>query len=112
MPQAPFEMDSANDGETGRLTLFGELDIATVPRVEEGVNALLAAGAKRVTIDMRAVGFVDSSALRLFIVLDQRAGAERWTLALTRPEPQAMSVFRISGVEDSLPFVEDAQAAA
>jgi anti-sigma B factor antagonist len=111
VPQAPFEMESAHDGETGRLTLFGELDIATVPRVEEAAGALLEHDLKRLTIDLSRLGFIDSSGLRLFIVLDQRAGAEGWELALVRPEPQALKVFRISGVEDTLPFVEDVSAA-
>jgi anti-sigma B factor antagonist len=111
VPQAPFEMESANDGETGRLSLTGELDIATVPRVEQAIDALLADGVASLTIDLSGIGFVDSSGLRLFIVLDQRATAEGWTLALTRPSQQALTVFRVSGVEDALPFVEDASAA-
>jgi anti-anti-sigma factor len=111
VPRAPFEMESAHDGQTGRLTLLGELDIATVPLVEEAVDAVLQGGTRRLIIDLSGLGFVDSSGLRLFIVLHQRAGAEGWTLALTRPEPQALKVFRLSGVEEDLPFVEDASAA-
>jgi anti-anti-sigma factor len=110
VPQTPFEMESAHDRDTGRLTLCGELDIATVPRVEEAVDALLAQGVKKLTIDLGDVGFVDSSGLRLFIVLDQRASAEGWTLGLTRPGRQALTVFRVSGVEENLPFLEDASA--
>jgi len=109
--QTPFEMETANEGETGRLRLAGELDIATVPRVEQAIDTLLAAGVARLTIDLRDIGFVDSSGLRLFIVLDQRANAEGWKLALTRPSRQALTVFRVSGVEDDLPFTEDASAA-
>src|SRR4051794_6896023 len=104
-------MESANDGSKGRVTLIGELDIATVPRVQQAVDALLADGASHVTIDLAGVGFVDSSGLRLFLVLGQRAAAEGWTLALTRPTPQVLTVFRVSGVQDELPFVEDASAA-
>ena len=111
MPQTPFEMDSTNDGAKGRVTLTGELDIATVPRVQQAVDAMLAEGVTQITIDLAGVGFVDSSGLRLFIVLDQRATSEGWTLALTRPTPQALTVFRVSGVEDELPFVEDPSAA-
>ena len=110
MPQTPFEMESAHDGDKGRLTLRGELDIATVPRVEDGVDALLEQGVKSLTVDLDDVGFVDSSGLRLFIVLDQRAAAEGWTLGLTRPGSQALTVFRVSGVEENLPFLEDASA--
>lgn len=111
MPQAPFQMESANDGEAGRLTLSGELDIATAPRVEAAVDALLAQGASRLTLDLGGLGFVDSSGLRMCIVLDQRAAAEGWTFGMTRPRDQALRVFRVSGVEESLPFVEDADAA-
>jgi anti-sigma B factor antagonist len=110
VPRAPFEIESAHDGQTGRLTLLGELDIATVPRVEEAVDAILQGGTQRLTVDLGGLGFVDSSGLRLFIVLQQRSGAEGWELALTRPQPQALKVFRLSGVEEDLPFVEDASA--
>lgn len=111
MPQTPFELETVSDGQTGTLGLTGELDIATVPRVEQAIDALLSAGVESVTIDLSGVGFVDSSGLRLFIVLDQRASADGWTLALTRPSRQALTVFRVSGVEDELPFIEDASPA-
>jgi len=111
VPRAPFEIKSAHDGQTGRLTLLGELDIATVPLVERAVEAILQNDTQLLTVDLSGLGFVDSSGLRLFIVLQQRSDAEGWELALTKPEPQALKVFRLSGVEETLPFVEDASAA-
>lgn len=111
MPQAPFDMESANDGVQGRLKLTGELDIATTQRVEQAVDALLADGASRLTLDLSELDFVDSSGLRMCIVLDQRAAAEGWTLGLTRPREQALTVFRVSGVEETLPFVDEQSAA-
>jgi anti-sigma B factor antagonist len=107
MGPTPFEIDSASAGEAGRLTLSGEIDLATVVRVEQAVDALLAGGARALVIDLAHVSFIDSSGLRLFIVLDQRAAAEGWRLSLTQPQKQAMTVFRVSGVVDSLPFAED-----
>ncbi|HEV2975407.1 MAG TPA: STAS domain-containing protein [Solirubrobacteraceae bacterium] len=104
-------MESTNEGDTGRLRLSGELDIATVPRVEGAVDAILADGARRLTLDLAELRFIDSSGLRMCIVLDQRAAAEGWTLALTRPSPQTLTAFRVSGVEETLPFIEDASAA-
>ncbi len=111
MPQAPFEMESAIDGETGTLRLSGELDIATVPRVEEAVERLRAGGADQLMLDLQGLDFVDSSGLRMCIVLQQRADAEGWSLRMRRPGEQALAVFRLSGVEATLPFVEDASAA-
>jgi len=108
LSQTPFEIESVREPDGARLTLSGELDIATVPRVVAAVDSTLTAGVRTLTIDLGGLGFVDSSGLRMFIVLDQRASAEGWTLRLTRPPKQAMTVFRVSGVEQNLPFVEDA----
>ena len=65
----------------------------------------------RSSIDLSELDFVDSSGLRLFIVLDQRAEAEGWTLRLIRPAAQVPQVFRVSGVEENLPFVDDSRPA-
>jgi anti-anti-sigma factor len=105
--QPPFEIDSVRDGEAGRVRLNGELDIATVPRVQQAVDELLAGGVQRLVIDLSRLGFVDSSGLRLFIVLDRRAAAEGWTLGLIRPRGAALTVFEVSGAEENLPFIED-----
>jgi anti-anti-sigma factor len=107
MSQEPFEIQQVREQDRARLALSGELDIATVPRVEAAVNATLTAEVRTLTLDLSQLGFVDSSGLRLFIVLDQRAAAEGWTLRLTRPAEQVMKIFRVSGVEENLPFVED-----
>jgi anti-sigma B factor antagonist len=104
----PFEIDFVRDGESATVTLSGELDIATVPRVEEAIEATLTAEVQTLTIDLGGLGFVDSSGLRLFIVLDQRAAEQGWELRLLRPGAQVLSVFQVSGVEENLPFVEDA----
>jgi anti-sigma B factor antagonist len=107
MTHTPFEIDSECEGETGRLTLSGELDIATLPRVQEAVDELLARAVRHLVIDLGGLDFVDSSGLRLFVVLDRRAAVEGWTLGLIRPRNAAMTVFEVSGAEENLPFLED-----
>jgi anti-anti-sigma factor len=105
--RTPFELENERDRESARLALSGELDIATVPRVEAAVNATLKSEVRTLTIDLSRLTFVDSSGLRMFLVLDQRAAAEGWTLRLTRPTEQVLRSFRVSGVERELRFVEE-----
>jgi anti-sigma B factor antagonist len=95
-------------GEAARLTVTGELDIATVPRLEEAVATVLAEGARSVVVDLSRLAFVDSSGLRMFITLNDRGAAEGWSLGLIRPPDPAYSVFQITGAEENLPFIEDA----
>jgi anti-anti-sigma factor len=103
----PFEINSEWQAETGVLTLSGELDLATAPRVEEAVQAMLGHDVRNLTVDLGSLSFMDSSGLRLLIVLDARATSENWTLALTRPQESVRRLLQVSGVEENLPFVED-----
>lgn len=108
MPVVPFEINVVRDRESATVMLAGELDIATVPRVEEAIEATLTDQLQTLTIDLSGLGFVDSSGLRLFIVLDQRAAEQGWELRLLRPDAHVLTVFQVSGVEENLPFIEDA----
>lgn len=100
-----FEIESKWDGECVRIVTVGELDLATSPQLEQEMGAVLARGARRVTIDMTKLTFVDSSGLRVLIGLYERSTEDGWALALTPPSEQARAVFRISGAEEHLPFV-------
>jgi anti-sigma B factor antagonist len=102
----PLQIETRQQGEQAQLLLSGELDIATVGLFEQAVEAVLGAGLSELTIDMRALEFLDSSGLRQFIVLNDRARAEGWALALIRPPQPALSVFQITRAEENLPFVD------
>jgi anti-anti-sigma factor len=104
---SPFEINSELKGDEARLTLVGELDIATVQRLEEAVENVLSQGARTVIVDLGRLAFMDSSGLRLFIALNERAGADGWTLGLIRPPGSSYSVFQITGADANLPFIED-----
>jgi anti-sigma B factor antagonist len=105
-----LEIQSEHEAGTARLKLSGELDLASVGRVEQGVDEALAQGPRTLILELSGLSFVDSSGLRLFIVLTQRAASEGWKLSMTRPQEQAMTVFRVSGLVENLPFAEGASA--
>jgi anti-sigma B factor antagonist len=111
VPPIPFDIESDFDGLKARLRVSGELDISTVPQLQEAVETALARGSRELVVDLGELAFVDSSWLREFIVLDERARAEGWDFGLHRPSEAAMAVFRVSGMEDNLPFVEDPRPA-
>ena len=102
-----FEVRSEFDSGTGRLTPVGELDIATAPELEEAARATIARGARELTIDLRELSFMDSSGLRLLIVLRERATSEGWTLRLLKPAGQVLTILALTGADENLPFVED-----
>src|SRR5258707_13363609 len=76
--QPEFEIHSELGQGTARLTLSGELDLATVPRLRAEAQALLDQSARHLIIDLSRLTFVDSSGLSLFISLNDRASRENW----------------------------------
>jgi anti-sigma B factor antagonist len=106
----PLEIERGPAGARALLTLRGELDIATLPRLEEALEATLAKCPERLVLDLRPLAFLDSSGLRQFIVLADRAQLEGWELVLVRPGPPALSIFQITRAEENLPFVDEPPA--
>ena len=56
-----------------RVTLSGELDVATAPSVEERLVELEGGAAQRIVLDLSALSFIDSTGLSLLINTDSRA---------------------------------------
>jgi anti-anti-sigma factor len=106
----PLQVESHREGERVRLTLTGELDIATAPRLEDAIEAALSAGLQQLVVDLRPLGFLDSSGLRQFIVLADRAREEGFELLMVRPAQSVLAIFQVTRAEENLPFVDEPPA--
>jgi anti-sigma B factor antagonist len=72
-PLGPAALDIQESVSGGRrtLTLAGEIDLATAPRLEAAIERI--AGERcEVTVDLRGVTFIDSTGLRLFAIQSRR----------------------------------------
>ena len=87
-----------------RIVVEGDVDIATVPRLQRALDRALASGPGRVLIDLSAVEFVDSSGLRFLLHTNQLAQRSDWSLAVARPGKSAMKAFELTGADTWLPF--------
>lgn len=68
-----IDLVSDEDGSP-TLLLSGEIDAATVGRLEACFLAVASAGATTVTVDFGDVGFVDSSGINALLVLRRTLG--------------------------------------
>lgn len=101
-----FEIAVEVASSEGRVAIAGDLDMSTSPRLGRAVKTALRRGARRIIVDLHNVTFIDSSGLRTLIELHRRGGAEGWTLAIRPPGEGAFTVFRVSGADQALPFIE------
>jgi anti-anti-sigma factor len=62
-----LSVQTRDDGEATTLILAGDLDLASVKTLEVELEAQWRTDAQLVVVDLRSVGFVDSSGLRALI---------------------------------------------
>jgi anti-sigma B factor antagonist len=95
-----------------RVALRGELDLSTVNKVEEELQALEADGAPLIVLDLSRLSFLDSTGLRCLVTADQRAREAGRRLVLVRGPDAVQRVFTITRLEERLEMVDDASAVA
>jgi anti-sigma B factor antagonist len=101
-----FRCDVACDGGAERITLEGELDLATVPAVEAALREPVDPGTRRRVLDLRGLTFMDSTGLRTILRANGAARREGWTLQIVAGPPAVQRIFEICGVVDGLRFVD------
>jgi anti-anti-sigma factor len=102
----PLDFEVAVKRDGGRLVVAprGELDLATVPRVEDALRSP-EGPVTHITLDLTEVSFMDTSGLRLVLEEEKRATQNGRTYSLVPGPPAVQRIFELSGVADRLPFV-------
>ena len=102
----PFGIEVHPQRDVVRVAPAGEIDLATVGQLRARIGELLSSGFARLTLDMHAVTFMDSTGLRLVLELVQAARDDDWELSVTGIPPAVQRVFELSGVLGALPLGE------
>ena len=97
-----FVVETLPDRERVVVAPRGELDIATVTRVSDEIDALVAVGFGDLVLDLRGVSFMDVAGLRLAITQARRPDA---TVPLIDGPPAVARIFDLAGVRQELPFL-------
>jgi anti-anti-sigma factor len=93
------------------VTVSGELDLATRPRLERAVRETLAARPWRLTIDLTDVTFCGSAGLQALLVLHE-AAEEAGARMAVRPSAVVRRLLEITGLADAFPVVTPASERA
>jgi anti-anti-sigma factor len=103
------EIAERRDGERLTVSIEGELDIGTIPVVEQHIAGQIDGAPTALTLDLGGVTFMDSSGLRMLIALHERSRREGWELSLSSPHHEAARlVLRMTGADSALPFEDRA----
>jgi anti-sigma B factor antagonist len=103
-----FHVEVEHDGTAVRVIVSGEIDVASVRLIRGARDKALAEHPSRMLIDLRDVGFIDSSGLKFLLETARISRETRWELQLLKPAASAMKLFLVTGADKHLPFVDSA----
>jgi anti-anti-sigma factor len=94
------EVTAHLDGDTARLTVSGELtDAARRPLVREVTDLLLAQSSlRRIDLDLRGVGFVNSAGIAVLVQLHKLVAPRAIELVLVAPPPVVVRPLQLTGL--------------
>ena len=95
------------DAGVVRIALSGDLDVSTAPSVEERLVELEDGGAERVILDLRGLGFIDSTGLSLLINADRRARRAGRRVTIVSGTGAPRRILETTGLKGRLDIVED-----
>lgn len=104
--------DVSRTGDSVTVAPQGEIDWDTVLSLEPALeDAVAQGGLRRLVVDLTQVTFIDSSGINLLIQTVERCREGGIEPVLVKPELHVFHVFEVLGLQDVLPFAEQAPTA-
>jgi anti-sigma B factor antagonist len=97
-----LDLDVSQAGAASQLTVVGEIDLATAPRLEEALEWLRVTKSRRVVLDLSGVTFCDCAGLSVFIDADAAITAGGGHLAICGASPGLRRLLGLTHLDDAL----------
>ena len=98
-----FGVDVSRHGARVEVTLRGELDAYSAPRLRECMAELGEIAGRHVVVDLGAVGFVDSAGLAAIVSTLRAVKEADGAVSLRSMTPQLHKLFEITGLSRLFP---------
>jgi anti-sigma B factor antagonist len=112
-PSRPFGIIRRElDQRTSVISIEGELDLVTAPRMKWMLIDALEAGHEELVIDLSLATFMDSTALGVLVGVNRSLGVDA-RMAIACPRSNVLKIFEFSGLDGMFmicPTVDEALA--
>src|SRR5690606_21928454 len=111
----PISVTTSEAGEVNIVHVSGEIDVASAAVLRDALEALIADGRRRLTLDLGAVTFMDSTGLGIVVGRLKKLTRHGGTLTVVVSHERVLRVFTITGLDrliDIHPDLEGAVRAA
>jgi anti-sigma B factor antagonist len=92
-------VSSRSQGDHTIVTLAGEIDLYTAPRLQsELIAAMRSADSAQVVVDMSGVEFCDSTGMNVLLAAHRQACEQGGDLALASPRAPVRKILEVTGL--------------
>jgi anti-sigma B factor antagonist len=89
-------LDVTPEGDRARVRCRGEIDLSNADRIDSEIRGLARRGCSVITLDLRRVGFIDCSGLRVLLELDHLAAQQGWRFELACADGPAQRLLELT----------------
>jgi anti-sigma B factor antagonist len=93
-----LELDTSEQGGKTILTVRGEIDVYTAPRLRQAIVDIVEAGGHDIVVDMERVDFLDSTGLGVLVEALKRVRSHDGDLAIVATQDKILKIFDITGL--------------
>lgn len=94
-----LELTAFVNGPVTVVTVVGEVDASTSPRLQECLDVHLGSGRTRLVLDVSGMSFLDSTGLRVLVGRLRLAKLHGGSIRLACPTPRIRRILTITGVD-------------
>lgn len=98
-------------GTTVVVTPSGEVDLASAPRLREGLLGAEKLATQGLVVDLRGVGFIDSTGIGELVGCLRRCREANRPLAFVVPDGSIRKILHVTGMDDVFDMHQDESAA-
>ncbi len=106
-----LDLETSAHGNTSVISLRGEIDVYTAPRLRQALIDLVSGGATDIVVDMDKVDFLDSTGLGVLVGGLKRVKSNEGDLRLVVTQDRIMKIFDITGLSKVFPMYDSLDAA-
>ena len=93
-----FDISVVDKGGWSVVSVSGEVDVATAPRLREEIVKVVSEGSTRVLVDLESVDFLDSMGLGVLVGALKRVRSHDGEMAIVCTNDRLLRIFEITGL--------------
>jgi anti-sigma B factor antagonist len=106
-----LEVREDHDDGVMTLTIEGELDLATAPKVRDPLERAIESGISRIVVDMLGCGFIDSTGLGVLLHAAKRLEEKDGAMALVCVDDQIKRLLELTMIDRTIPVFDTRERA-